>query len=140
MPLTFQVVGTPRTQGSKKAYSANGRAMLKEAGGLEHARWRNAVADAAKTIADTMPQPLSGPLRLDVVYRFTMPASRPKATRTAGQAWKTSAPDRDKLDRAICDALQASGLITNDSQICAGESMKYEVTGWTGCSITVTML
>ena len=138
--ITFDVVGIPRPQGSKKAFSANGRAMLKEAGGLDHARWRNAVADAAKAIADTLPQPLSGPLRLDVQYRFTMPASRPKATRTAGQAWKTTAPDRDKLDRAICDAYQASGRITNDSQICAGESVKYEVTGWTGATITVTKL
>ena len=138
--ITFEVVGTPRTQGSKKAFNANGAAMLKEAGGLEHARWRNAVADAAKAIADTLSQPLSGPLRLDVVYRFTMPASRPKAARTAGQAWKTTAPDRDKLDRLVYDALQASGLITNDAQICAGESVKYEVIGWQGCSITVTTL
>ena len=136
-PITFQVLGIPRPQGSKKAFSANGRALMKEAGGLDHARWRNAVADAAKHAAETLPGPLTGPLRLDVVYRFAMPASRPKAARVAGRAWKTSAPDSDKLDRAICDGLQASGLIGNDSQICAGESVKYEVVGWTGATITL---
>ena len=111
--------------------------MMKEAGGLDHARWRNAVAAAAKNIADSLPGPLSGPLSLDVVYRFAMPASRPKSARSAGLAWKTTAPDRDKLDRAICDGLQASGLIGNDAQICAGESVKYEVVGWTGATITL---
>lgn len=111
--------------------------MLVEAGGLDHARWRNAVADAAKHIADAREGPMQGPLRLDVVYRFPMPASRPKAARSAGLAWKTTAPDRDKLDRAICDGLQASGLIGNDAQICAGESVKYEVVGWTGATITL---
>lgn len=135
--VTFAVVGIPRPQGSKKAFSAGGRPMMKEAGGLEHARWRNAVSDAAKTIAETLPQPLSGPLRLDVEYRFPMPASRSKAVRTTGRAWKTTAPDRDKLDRAVYDALQASGLIANDALICAGESVKVEVTGWTGATISV---
>ena len=136
-PITFQVLGIPRPQGSKKAFSANGRALMKESGGLDHARWRNAVAEAAKTAADALSGPLSGPLRLDIEYRFPMPASRPKSARTAGRAWKTTAPDRDKLDRAICDGLQAAGLIGNDSQICAGESRKFEVTGWTGASITL---
>ena len=68
-PITFEVFGIPRPQGSKKAFSADGRAMMKESGGLDHARWRNAVADAAKNAADSLPGPLSGPLRLDIVYR-----------------------------------------------------------------------
>jgi Holliday junction resolvase RusA-like endonuclease len=138
--IQFEVLGTPMPQGSKKAFAAHGRAMMKEAGGLNHAAWRNAVAKAAKDVAghDGVTAPLTGPLRVDITYRFPMPKSRPKAVRQAGIGWKTTVPDKDKLDRCIGDALQAGGLIADDSLICDGGSTKYETTGWTGCIISIT--
>ena len=45
--VSFNVAGTPKPQGSKRAFAVNGRARMKETGGLEHAAWRNAVSEVA---------------------------------------------------------------------------------------------
>ncbi len=137
--VEFEVLGTPMPQGSKKAFSAHGRAMMKEAGGLNHAAWRNAVASAAKDVAAEVGK-LAGPLSLHVTYRFPMPKSRPKALRDAGTAFKTTAPDKDKLDRCIGDGLMAGGLIADDALICVGGSSKLEVTSWTGAIIRIEQI
>jgi len=138
--VTFEVLGVPKPQGSKSAFRArDGRIMVKESNPLGHAQWRNAVSESAIRLADEHGV-MVGPIRLDVVYRFPMPASRSRRDRLVGEVWKTTAPDRDKLDRCVCDALEAAGLIGNDALVCAGESIKVEVTGWTGASITLTEL
>jgi len=136
MTVTFTVHGTPAPQGSMKAFAVNGRAMIKPSGGNNFAAWRNAVAQAAHELVAEHGQ-LDGPLRLDVAFRFPMPASRPKATRARGWAWKTAAPDLDKLVRAVGDALSASGLIRDDALIVDLCATKIEVVGWTGATITL---
>lgn len=136
----FQVIGVPMPQGSMKAWNAGGRALMKPSGGSAFAAWRNAVSQAAKGIADTLDGPLDGPLELAVEFRFPMPASRPKRAREAGTWAKTTAPDVDKLVRAVGDALTAAGLITDDARICVIRASKYETLGWTGADITVSSL
>lgn len=133
---TFDVHGVPKPQGSAKAYSIGGKARVTHSGGADFAAWRNAVSDAARVQAFHHGQ-LSGPLRLTVVYRFPMPKSRPKIIRERGVAWKSTAPDKDKLDRCIGDALTAGGLIADDALIVCGSSEKIEVVGWTGATISV---
>ena len=136
----FDVLGIPKPQGSKKAFNANGRAMLKESGGLSHAAWRNAVAEAAQREADTHPDtPHEGPLVVQILYRFPMPLSRPKLIRQLGIAWKTTSPDIDKLDRCINDGLMAGGLIKDDATICVMYSRKVEIAnGWAGATIIIS--
>ena len=139
--LRIQIAGIPKPQGSKKAFSANGRAMMKEAGGLAHAAWRNAVAEAALRAAQEthLPTPIRGPLAVSILYRFPMPASRPKAVKEKGIFWKTTAPDVDKLDRAIGDGLMAGGLIGDDATICVSYSRKVEIFGgWTGALVVIS--
>ena len=114
-------------------------AAPEQSGGLNHAAWRNAVAAAAKNAAAECGT-LTGPLLVNIDYRFPMPKSRPKRVRDHGVAWKTTAPDKDKLDRCIGDGLTAGGLIADDSLICSGSSNKVETTGWTGATITITQL
>lgn len=136
----FDVLGIPKPQGSKKAFSANGRAMLKESGGLSHAAWRNAVAEAAQREASSHPDtPHQGPLVVSITYRFPMPLSRPKLIRNIGIAWKTTSPDIDKLDRCINDGLMAGGLIKDDATICVMYSRKVEIAdGWVGATIIIS--
>jgi Holliday junction resolvase RusA-like endonuclease len=119
---------------------AGGKARMRESSGLNHAAWRNAVADKACTMRDHIAWdgPFAGPLGLDVEFRFPMPATRPKATRTRGVNPKTAAPDLDKLVRTIGDALEASGLIVSDAHICRLSATKVETTDWTGATITLT--
>lgn len=148
--LEFEVLGIPMPQGSKKAFVANGRAMMKESSG-GHAAWRNAVAQTAKDIVDTaitewakvqpglnLGYPLDGPLGLSIEFRFPMPKSRSKAQRATGRMFKTTAPDTSKLIRCVEDGLQAGGLIVDDARFCAIEACKVEVVGWTGAAITIT--
>jgi crossover junction endodeoxyribonuclease RusA len=66
-----------------------------------------------------------------------MPASRPKRTRSAGQAWHTTRPDLSKLIRSTEDALTDAGLIHDDARICWLTVTKAEVISWTGADITI---
>jgi Holliday junction resolvase RusA-like endonuclease len=137
--VEFDVLGTPMPQGSKKAFMARGRAMMKESS-PGHASWRNAVADKARDTRDAIAWggPFDGALALTIEFRFKMPASRPKAAREAGRCHKTTAPDVDKLVRAVGDGLQASGIITDDARFCVIHATKVEVNDWTGARIGIS--
>ena len=132
--VSFNVIGLPAAQGSKKHV---GRGIMVESSKALRP-WRDSVTAAAMA-AHTGPA-LDGPLHLYVAFRFPCPASRSKAHRLAaanGGARKTTAPDLDKLIRAVGDALTQSGVIADDARICSLASYKVEVTGWTGCTIEV---
>lgn len=137
--VEFEVIGDPRPQGSKRAFVANGRAVVKEASGAAHATWRNQVATAARDVAgqDDIAAPLDGALILDVTFRFPMPKSRSKAVRAEGHCVKTTAPDTSKLVRALEDGLQAGGLIVDDARIHTVIASKVEVVGWTGAIVNI---
>lgn len=138
-PLTFEVIGTPAPQGSKR-HVGNG-VMVESSKRVKP--WRQAVATAARDVADhaDVEAPLDGPLHLDVVFRFPMPASRSKAQRALGALFKVSAPDLSKLVRSTEDALQEAGLIRDDARICRLTASKHEIPdGWTGAVITLTTI
>jgi Holliday junction resolvase RusA-like endonuclease len=59
-----------------------------------------------------------GPIRLSIT--FYMP--RPKRLKKSAY-WHTKKPDRDNLEKAICDALNGI-LWTDDAQICDGPIKK----------------
>jgi Holliday junction resolvase RusA-like endonuclease len=137
--ISFEVIGLPKPQGSKVAFSAgSGRARMKEAGGADHAAWRNQVAQAARDAAQERRGHGLVTLELGIEFRFPMPASRKRAVRELGEAPKTTAPDLSKLIRSVEDSLQAAGLIVDDARIARyGPMSKVETTGWTGCVITI---
>lgn len=138
----FEVLGTPTPQGSKTAIMVAGRPRLIEgkAGQRDNIKsWRSAVAETARDIADDVGK-FDGDLRLTVQFRFAMPASARKADRVRGWAYKRSAPDLDKLVRAVGDALKIGGLIVDDSRFVEIEASKITVTNWTGATITVEAL
>lgn len=140
--VSFEVLGLPVAQGSKRAFVRGGKAVLVETG-KGHGAWRNDVAVAARQAMFNagLREPLDGPLALHVTFRFPCPASRPKAHRTAAGrphgAPKTTAPDLDKLVRCIGDALTASGLIVDDRLIWDLNARKVETSSWTGADILI---
>lgn len=140
----FNILGIPTPQGSKTRMP-NG-AMIEgssTSGRLKHKSWRAAVAEAAQEAAEARRSsihgfaPLDGPLWLVVTFRFPMPASRNKATREAGRAPKTTAPDLDKLVRALGDGLTQGGLIRDDARIATCWADKVEVIGWSGAEVWI---
>ena len=148
MNVRFNVIGVPAPQGSKtrmpngalvEGSSATGRA--------KHRTWRQAVAHEAHQQRQLLEHCFSGPLMVDVVFRFPMPASRPAAFKrrvAEGEitGWKVTKPDLDKLARSIGDALTEAGLIERDELIAQWGVSKIEVPAgeWTGATITVQEL
>ena len=140
--ISFDVYGIPQPQGSHKAVRVGGFAHVVPTGGGAFAAWRNDVTEAAYRAAAALDAPLTGPLRLTVIFRYPMPPSGiRKAHRLAGWRWKTTTPDTDKLVRAVGDALTAAALVADDKLIVDVHACKIEVLdGWHGASITVESL
>ena len=148
MNIRFNVIGLPAPQGSKtrmpngalvEGSSATGRA--------KHRTWRQAVAHEAHQQRQLLEHCFTGPLVVDVVFRFPMPASRPAAFKrrvAEGEitGWKVTKPDLDKLARSVGDALTEAGLIERDEMIAQWLVSKIEVPAgeWTGADITVEEL
>lgn len=113
---------------------------MTEASGLNHAGWRNAIT-AAAVEARQGAEPIEGPVSVDAEFRFTMPKSRPKGTRLIGLSWRTVAPDLDKLQRALGDALEAAQLIRSDDLIAEWHARKIEVAdSWSGLTVIIREL
>jgi Holliday junction resolvase RusA-like endonuclease len=129
--LTVHVVGTPKPQGSKRAFVVPGkgdrkaRAIVVDAdsaghgkGRGPHADWRTAVTTAARSamVCDcgTEALLLTGPLTVRAVFALPRPSSAPKTRRTwpAGRVG-----DIDKLARTVLDAFTDAGVWRDDSQV-----------------------
>lgn len=136
----FIVIGRPAPQGSK-SYLGKGR--FKEQSPHVKA-WRNDVRNAAmKAFGDA--QVVTGPVFTDIVFLFARPkvhyvSSNPnKDLRSNAPNWHTSAPDRDKLERATNDAL--TGVIwKDDSQVAGTFSRKVYHRDFSGAYISVWTL
>ena len=129
----FTVLGLPQPQGSKRLVRPG--VMIESA---DVRPWRQAVAHEARRAAAVLEDaPLDRPLCLAVQFRFAVPKVRRKAAVAAGGLWKVTAPDTDKLARAVGDALTDSGLIVDDSRLALVLASKVEVEGWTGATITL---
>lgn len=71
--------------------------------------------------------PLSGPLRVDVIFHMPIPKSTSGIRRRQmlnGTIHHISKPDRSNLLKFIEDCLQDAGVLSNDSIIVSGETKK----------------
>lgn len=137
--ITFDVLGVPAPQGSKSAFinKRTGRPGMRDMGGVGLVAWRDAVSHAARDIAEQHGC-LDGALRLVVLFRFPMPASRSKAERLAGCIWRTTTPDSSKVLRSLEDGLVDAGLIADDRLIVEHWIRKVEIlNSWSGATVSV---
>lgn len=121
--IEFTVLHRPAPQGSKR--HVGGGRLLEQSKRV--APWREAVDQAARAAANARhviecggspaiaPQPLDGPLSVEVIFTVRKPASAPKTRVT----WPTTrdSGDIDKLLRSTFDALTTAGAIADDSRI-----------------------
>ena len=116
--LTCIIPGTPQQQGSKR--NVGGNRFIEANKNL--APWR---ADAIAYLqAEWRGRgPITEPVSLDVAFDFARPASHYGTGRNAGvlkdsaPGGKATAPDLDKLCRALGDALTQSGVLRDDALI-----------------------
>lgn len=121
--LTFTVLGVPQQQGSKNQFGGDANKNLKP--------WRHgAKADAFEAMQQqSFEQIMLGPVSVRVLFVFPRPKSHYRSGKNAhllrddAAHWKTSAPDTDKLQRAVGDSLTGV-VIKDDSQIARWEVEK----------------
>lgn len=145
--LVINVVGTPAPQGSKRAFVVNGRAVMAESS-KKVKPWRQDVVAAVEqvlAVEDWWAIP-AGPVRVDITFYLPRPAyhygtgkNRSKLKPSA-PIWVDKKPDKDKLERATCDALTTSGVIRDDAQIAVGLTEKRYADAATGARISITPL
>jgi Holliday junction resolvase RusA-like endonuclease len=115
-PLQVFVAGHPRAQGSKRIMRGHLVEMAKD---LQP--WKHAIAQ--RVSEERSGRQLVGPIGVRAVFFFNRPASHYGTGRNAGfvkamaPRWRESAPDVDKLVRALLDALTMSGLILDDRYV-----------------------
>ena len=115
--MHIRVYGDPAPQGSKTGRVVNGHVVMWESS-KKLPIWRESVVMAAKvSFMENNHQTILGPVTLHCT--FYMP--RPKSV---SRAYPNTAPDLDKLLRGIGDALQISGVISNDAQIVSIQADK----------------
>lgn len=127
--VAFDVLGTPKPQGSSRAFVVGGKARITSAG--KDNGWRDSVAREARVFAA---EQFTGPIRVDITFNMPRPKSRPKSH----HGWHTTSPDIDKLLRSVFDGITASGLWRDDALVCEVHAKAIESAAWTGCSITIT--
>jgi Holliday junction resolvase RusA-like endonuclease len=104
-----EVKGIPVPQGSMSVF--NGRICH---GSKKLTAWRKLVAQALSGLdANT----LLGPVYAYLVFELPRPA-------TVKRARPSVKPDLDKLVRGALDAIEASGVVANDSQVCEIQAVK----------------
>lgn len=83
--------------------------------------------------------PLTGPLRIDVLFVFPRESSKVWKKREMPRYPHTVKPDRDNCDKAVLDALKGT-VIADDCQAYSGTIEKWRAAGdeQPHCVVTVT--
>lgn len=125
--ISFEVQGDPKGQPRPRAFArkfANGAVMARVYDPGTAEGWKAQIALAAK---EHVPfPPLTGPVRLDIEFRFKRPKSHFLKTglRSDAPFFHIGKPDRDNLEKAVMDALTTLGMWKDDGQVCVGEVKK----------------
>ena len=107
--VEFVVYGDPKAQGSKSlGHTKTGQAFMREANAAELRLWRRAVRDEAK--ARRVGWAKQAPIVVELTFMF-------RATRDKPIGFKVTAPDIDKLCRAVLDSCTDAGMWTDDAQV-----------------------
>lgn len=143
--LTVNVIGTPVQQGSKVA-NRFGHGV-RDANASKLRPWRAEVAGTiAAAMADNDWTTLDGPIDVTLAFFHHRPAGHYGTGRNAGvlkpsaPTWKSTAPDIDKLTRAILDALTDSRAIRDDARVARLVVEDRWADAASGVRITVTAL
>lgn len=119
--ISFTIYGIPAPQGSKNQFGSESNPRTKP--------WRASVAaEAAAAMGDRTLH--HGPVKLTIRFGFPRPKSHYRTGRYShllrddAPEWKDTAPDLDKLERAVLDAL--SGICyRDDRQVAKTDSAKF---------------
>jgi Holliday junction resolvase RusA-like endonuclease len=141
--ISFFVEGTPKSQGSKRAFVPKGgtRPVLVESAGAAHKDWRALVS----LTASQQKAKYAGAVKVQLEFAMRRPSyhyvsgDRRKSVKATSPQWVAKKPDVDKLVRSVLDSL--SGIVfDDDSQVASLVATKIYSATKTGVMITVTGL
>lgn len=132
-PLRIVAHGTPASQGSKQGFIRGKKVVLVEMD-EELPAWRQAIQAAAKLAAGPNWQPIDHAVKITGEIRIRKPRTTKFHNHPAGPK------DADKLMRAIGDALESAGILTNDARICHWDIKKVWATDMPGIDIVITKI
>lgn len=136
--LSVTIPGAPVGKGRPRVFRNHGitRAVTpaKTVAWETFARWHLTQAHQGET--------LTGPVRVEVVAVNARPKRLHRKMDPDGLLWRTTKPDADNVGKAVCDALERSGIIRNDSQVCQLliESRFAERDGGPRVEVTVSLV
>jgi len=136
------VTGLPVAQPRPRAVSFRGRARMYSPSTSNE--WKACVIRDLRQYAGTFPAGV--PLRCDLTFYLPRPrghfgsGKNSDKLKPSAPSRPTGKPDRDNLDKAVCDAITAAGVWADDSQVTDGRIRKrYATLGFgAGCNITIT--
>jgi crossover junction endodeoxyribonuclease RusA len=123
--------GAPATQGSKKAFIRGKKVVLVEMD-EKLPDWRAAVESSARLAAGSEWQTMDAAVSISGEVRLLKPRT------TKYPHYPAGAPDLDKLQRAIGDALTKSRVITDDARIVHWNIRKVWAIDMPGADLTIT--
>jgi len=123
--------GTPASQGSKKCFIRGKKVVLVEMDD-ELPAWRDSIKAAAKLAAGPNWEPIDVAVKVSGEIRIRKPRTTKFQDHPAGPK------DLDKMQRAIGDALESAGILTNDARIVHWDIKKVWATNTPGLDITIT--
>lgn len=140
--LTIFVHGLPVAQPRPRAVAIKGKARMYSPGTSNE--WKACVIHALRGNAGLFPAGV--PLRCDLTFYLPRPnghfgsGKNLHTIKPSAPKRPTGKPDRDNLDKAVCDAITAAGVWRDDSQVTDGRIRKRYAWGsiGTGCNITIT--
>ena len=124
--IEFFVPGVPVPKGSTRAFVVKGRAITTGSNAPEVRTWQGSIAQVAERAGVT---PKGGPVELVCWFVFPRPKSHYRTGKHAGELRNDAPtlmdvrPDKDKLERAVLDALTGVAY-RDDAQVALGSSGK----------------
>jgi len=130
MSIQFFIPAVPVAQGSKRAFVVGKRAVIVDTNKDKIRDFRATVSDVAAPYVGRFPKDTA------VFLEATFYLPRPKSVR---RKHPTVAPDSDKLDRALRDALTVAGVWADDAQVVKAHILK-EYAAKPGVHVTLVEL
>jgi len=137
--MTFFVLGLPKPQSRPRAFVRGKHAAVYS----PVTEWRNDVKYAA-----AQQEPIQGAIRVTIDYYFKRPKSHygtgknSDTLKKSAPVFMTKRPDLDNLNKAVLDAMQDGGLISDDSSVVELCSYKtyVEKDGNQGAEIGISII
>lgn len=123
--LDLFIPGIPKAQPRPRAFARRignkFMARVYDAGTAE--AWKSCIAIVVNPVKPV--SPVEGPVRLTIDFFLPRPDRLCRKKDPPAAILHTGKPDRDNLEKAVCDALTQIGVWKDDGQVCSGEVRKF---------------